>query len=364
MTLFKSPPGTGAVRGAPDRHAEPERATLTCSACSGSRSGTLAIGLLVILGARARRGRGARRAQPRLRTTRAAERPPPARAFGAHRHRPHARDDDHRRRARHRRHRQPHHARLGRSLPSGATDEMVSRRRARSRRTSSTSGRRPASATSTRGVATTLQRRLRDQHARGRDRARHRRADLVQDLTSRQTEPAVTLFASDAASLERVRRRCALSTMRPSRSPSSVPARCTSPPAARRQVRRRRRRSRHGLRRRATRVEATVRDVVRYHGAGSDAAAVVLMPLARAQAMLDAARPDQPRPDLQSRRRAVGRGEHRRGARAGAADDRRYGPRGRPDQAGRDRRRRRAGRVVPVALHDVRHVLDRGRASC
>jgi putative ABC transport system permease protein len=102
----------------------------------------------------------------------------------------------------------------------------------------------------------------------------------VQDLTSRQTEPTVTLFASDPASLQgfgaiRGLDGTAVSLADLRANEVFVNARSQTKFGARAG-------DRLTVFAAGTPVDATVRAVVRYHGAGTDGPAV-LMPLARAQ---------------------------------------------------------------------------------
>ena len=165
----------------------------------------------------------------------------------------------------------------------GATDEIVAPKSAKPKNVVDF-----GQATGTRyfdqGVATTLQRRLRGHTLVDGIAPAIVESVAVQDLTTRQTEPAATLFAPDPASLE------GFGEMR---TLDDAPVSLAELGPGEVYVTERGRGDfgvdagdRVAVYVGSKRVEATVRDVVRYHGAGSDAAAVV-MPLARAQAIVD-----------------------------------------------------------------------------
>ena len=105
-------------------------------------------------------------------------------------------------------------------------------------------------------------------------------------------------------------------------------------------------------------MPVTVRAIVDYEGTGTDGASLLSAARRRAAASPPRRR-DQARPDLEPRRRA--RPAPRSPTRS--SQDRRPGreaarARGRPGQAGRARQGRRRGQRVHVALHDVRQLLD------
>ena len=261
----------------------------------GSLAAVLAVVLCSSLGAVA----VARAAQPRLLPARPAQRPPPPRPHRADRRRADARHDDHRRRARDRRHDEPHDPLLGDHVarPDRRGRRGQGHRRGARRRTA----RRPATATSRRATPTA---------SRGACAATGLVDGVapaivepiaVQDAASRQTEPRVTLFATDPARLpgfgpiaQRRRRRVVARRPRPGRglprtrrrptsSTRSAGDACASSPA------------------RSSR-RARVKAIVRYDGGGTDGAGL-LMPLAPAQRLLGKPGQISGGPRLEPRRR-------------------------------------------------------------
>jgi putative ABC transport system permease protein len=161
----------------------------------------------------------------------------------------------------------------------GATDEIVAPKSAKPKNVVSF-----GQATGTHyfdeEIATTLRRRLRDQPLVDGVAPAIVEPVAVQDLTTRQTEPAATLFAPDPAALDGFGdlltfdgTRVSLAELAPGEVYVTERGRGDLGVDAG---------DRLAVYVAGRRVDATVRDVVRYHGAGSDAAAVV-MPLARAQ---------------------------------------------------------------------------------
>ena len=169
----------------------------------------------------------------------------------------------------------------------GSTDEMVSAKGAKPTNVVSF-GQATGVGYFDQQVASRLQRRLRNQALVDGVAPAIIEPISVQDLTSRQTEPTVTLFASDAASLG------GFGTMR-DLDGAAVSLADLGPGevyvTARGQSKFGARAGDHiTIYTGGHAVEATIRAVVRYHGAGSEGPAV-LMPLPRAQELL--AQPDR-----------------------------------------------------------------------